>query len=643
MVVGLQHLIAHVAPPRHAVLKPRTIRGQLIAGLIVFEVLLVSFFAFFVIQEHGEEIRAREGRRFDYQANMVTLLAQLAISEGRPKIMQRGVEQMMKAPSIKRVQVTDMQGRVILDPDPVVNGIDRLTEAERPYLHLAKGVTVFQDDHGQPEVVSPVIIDGSPKALVWIYPSEQSQREEMDAQVRLTLVFAVIGAVCCVLLAEYLARSTTRPLSGLLHATRRIIRDPTDTSTLEADPAASAEVADLTLAFNLMVASIEEQRSGLNDTLGLLDSMLAHAPIGIAFFDAHARFIRMNEFLAAMNGISIGNHIGRGVSEIFPGPTGRLIEDGIQTVFAASEPVRDLEVNFGEPEEDGRGPTWLVNIYPVRSATHGVRWVGAVIVDTTGIKRSEDALRRTEKLAAVGRLSASIAHEINNPLEAITNLLYLLRQMDGLDEQATAYIELASHEVARMSEIVQQTLRFHRQSTRPTVTNINEILDTVLSLHRGKVRGLQVEIERRYRGDVDLFCFSGEMRQLFANLIGNALDAMPSHGGRLIIELRRSRSWDDPSVDGVRVVVADTGCGMSETTRRRIFEPFFTTKEATGTGLGLWVSAEIIAKHHGTVRVRSRSALDHERSGTVFMVFLPSLDALAGNGREVEGAAAKAV
>jgi PAS domain S-box-containing protein len=620
------------------VLKPRTIRGQLITGLIAFEILLVSFFAFSVIQEHTAQTKAREGRRFDYQANMVALLAQLAISEARPDILQRGIEQMMKAPSIRAVSITDMQGLTILDSDPHLNGIDRLTAVERPYLRLARGITVFQDGNGRPEVVAPVIIAGSPKALVWIYPSDQPQREETDAQVRLSLVFAVIGAVCCVLLAELLATSTTRPLSGLLQATRRIIRDPTDTSTLEVDATASAEVADLTLAFNLMVGAIEEQRSGLNDTLGLLDSMLAHAPIGIAFFDTQARFIRMNEFLATMNGDTVGNHIGRSVSEIFPGPTGRLLEEGIQTVFATSEPVRDLEVNLGEPQEDGRVSTWLVNIYPVRSATHGVRWVGAVIVDTTGIKRSEDALRRTEKLAAVGRLSSSIAHEINNPLEAITNLLYLLRQMESLDEQSTAYVELASHEVSRMSEIAQQTLRFHRQSTRPGLTNVNEILDSVLSLHRGRVRGLQVEVERRYRGDVELFCFSGEMRQLFANLIGNALDAMPSYGGRLIVEARHSRSCGDPSVEGIRVVVADTGCGMTAATRRRIFEPFFTTKEATGTGLGLWVSAEIIVKHHGSVRLRSRSALEHEKSGTVFMVFLPSLAKLADNGREIETA-----
>jgi signal transduction histidine kinase len=625
------------------VLKPRTIRGQLIVGLIAFEILLVLFFAFFVIREHAAEIKSREHRRFEYQSSMIALTAQVAIAENRPDIVQRTVGLMLEAPSIKAVRVTDLRGFTILDANPALNGIISLTPLEKSYLSSVKGMTVFEVAKGKSEVVTPVLIEKIPKALVWIYPSDQNQQEEMDTQVRLTLVFAVIGAVCCVLLAEYLARSTTRPLSGLLQATRRIIRDPTDTSTVEVDAAASIEVADLTLAFNLMVRAIEEQRSGLNDTLGLLDSMLAHAPIGIAFFDTHARFIRMNEFLAAMNGVSIGNHIGRGVVQIFPGPTGRLIEDGIQSVFATSEPVRDLEVNPGEPEEDRRVSTWLVNIYPVRSAAHGVRWVGAVIVDTTGIKRSEDALRRTEKLAAVGQLSASISHEINNPLEAITNLLYLLRQMDHLDEQAAAYVELASHEVARMSEIVQQTLRFHRQSTRPAITNINEILDTVLTLHRGKVRGLQVAVERRYRGDVDLFCFSGEMRQLFANLIGNALDAMPSHGGRLTVEVRHSRSWNDPSVEGIRVVVADTGCGMSDSTRRRIFEPFFTTKEATGTGLGLWVSAEIIVKHHGSVRVRSRSDVDHERSGTVFMLFLPTLDALAGNGKEIETTATHAV
>jgi PAS domain S-box-containing protein len=595
----------------------------LITGLLVFEVLLVAVFAFFVMREHSSELRTRDLRRLEYQSTTFAQLTQDAVLANRPDGLQKSIAVIARAISIRALQITDLQGRTLASSDPSLVGKINLTPIERAALGTQTNSLVIDLPGGKLEAVAPVRIDGKPWALCWVYPSYATQRLELDRQIRLTLAFAIVGAVCCVLLAEYLARSITRPLSQLLQATRRLIRDPEDTSLVPSDDAASSEIADLTRAFNLMVASIEQQRSGLSDTLALLDSMLAHAPIGMAFFDSHARFIRMNQFLADMNGLAVGKHIGRGVTEIFPGETGALIEGRILGVFETSQPARDLEVTAGPPQEDGSPSTWLLNIYPVRTTTESVRWVGAVIVDTTGIKRSEDALRRTEKLAAVGRLSASIAHEINNPLEAITNLLYLLRRVDGLGEQAVAYTELAQHEVTRMSEIVQQTLRFHRQSTRQTVTNIGEILDSVLSLHRGKVIGQQVEVERRYRPNVELNCFSGEMRQLFANLIGNALDAMLQRGGRLILSVRYSRSWRDPSVRGVRVAVADTGIGMTAATRNRIFEPFFTTKEATGTGLGLWVSAEIIQKHDGVVLVRSRTAQDGGPSGTVFMVFLP--------------------
>jgi PAS domain S-box-containing protein len=593
------------------------------AGLLVFELLLVAVFAYFVTHEQAKELRTREIRRLEYQSTMLALLAEDAMVD-RPETLQKTIAAMMKAPSISAAQITKLDGTTIFASNPVLNGKINLTSVEKSYLGVTNGSSVIEQGNGKLEAVAPVLLNGRRVALAWVYPSEQERRVEFNSQIRLTLTFAIIGAVGCILLAEYLARSITRPLSRLLHATRRIIRDPVDTSKVPPDPAASSEVADLTLAFNMMVASVEEQRAGLNDTLALLDSMLAHAPIGLAFFDSRARFIRMNQFLADMNGLSMGKHIGRGVAEILPGSTGIAIKNGIQNVFETSEPVRDLEVKIEAPEEQSGGATWLVNIYPVRIANHAVRWVGAVIVDATGIKRSEDALRRTEKLAAVGQLSASIAHEINNPLEAITNLLYLIRGLDGLQERAAVYTELAQHEVARMSEIVQQTLRFHRQSTKKTVTNLGEILDSVLSLHRGKVIGLQVEVERQYRQTVELYCFAGEMRQLFANLIGNALDAMPSHGGRLVLALRYSHSWRDPTVAGVRVIVADTGSGMTPATQRRIFEPFFTTKESTGTGLGLWVSAEILQKHGGAVRVRSRTTEHRGKSGTVFMVFLPS-------------------
>jgi signal transduction histidine kinase len=227
-------------------------------------------------------------------------------------------------------------------------------------------------------------------------------------------------------------------------------------------------------------------------------------------------------------------------------------------------------------------------------------------------------------LAATGRLAASIAHEINNPLEAITNLLYLLSNHVQLPDVARGYVEMAEHEVRRISEITQQTLRFYRQSTLPARANLAELVDSVLSLHQGRLRNLGIKVERRYDAAMTMYCFAGEVRQVFANLVGNAIDAMPE-GGRLLVRARRSRDWSasTPARDGIRFLVADTGSGMKPGVREHIFEPFFTTKEKTGTGLGLWVSSEIVVKHKGFVRVRSRCSAENGASGTVFELFFP--------------------
>ena len=269
----------------------------------------------------------------------------------------------------------------------------------------------------------------------------------------------------------------------------------------------------------------------------------------------------------------------------------------------------------------GEERNWLVNFYPVKSGQQETRWVGAVMIDTTERRRSEATLRRTEKLAAAGQLAASIAHEINNPLEAVTNLLFLLRGQPTLDGDALRFTEMAQHEVARVSEIAQQTLRFYRPSTSPSLANVGEILNSILTLHSGRVHTQRVEVTRRFGRDLELYCLSGALRQVFANLITNALDAL-NGGGRLMIRATRSHCWKSGRA-GVRVVVADTGAGMPETVRRRIFEPFFTTKLATGTGLGLWVTLDIMEKHQGTILVRSRCQTDERPSGTVFMLFFP--------------------
>jgi signal transduction histidine kinase len=319
-------------------------------------------------------------------------------------------------------------------------------------------------------------------------------------------------------------------------------------------------------------------------------------------------------------GIELTQFLGHTAEELFGPAEAETFEPRLLAIFDGAQQVDTFELQMTDAKGDAR--SWLVNLYPVKSGQHEVRWVGAVMIDTTERRRSEETLRRTEKLAAAGQLAASIAHEINNPLEAVTNLLFLLRTQSTLGGEALRFTEMAQHEVARVSEIAQQTLRFYRPSTSPALANVGEILNSILTLHSGRVHTLRVEVLRRYGDDIDLYCLSGALRQVFANLITNALDAL-NGGGRLLIRAGRSRCWKDGR-PGVRVVVADTGTGMSAAVRLRIFEPFYTTKLATGTGLGLWVTQDIMGKHQGTIAVRSRCEMpDKSRSGTVFMLFFP--------------------
>jgi PAS domain S-box-containing protein len=386
------------------------------------------------------------------------------------------------------------------------------------------------------------------------------------------------------------------------------------------------EIGDLIETFNRMVASLAEQRAGLNDTLSLLDSMLANAPIGLAFVDRHSRFVRVNQIFADLTGVTVSRHLGRTLTDLLPASVAEEVESAVQHVFLSEEPVRNLELN-GEGGKPRRPSTWLISAYPVRTTPTQVRWVGVIALDASDRKRSEEALRRSEKLAVTGRLAASIAHEINNPLEAITNLLFLLRNFSDLSVAAQQYVSMAEYEVRRIAEITQQTLRFYRQPTHPARATLSELLDSVLSLYQGRINALDIRVERSYDPESTLFCFAGELRQVFANLVGNAIDAS-SAGGRLLLRARRSHNWKNPAQTGIRFAVADTGSGMEPEVREHIFEAFFTTKEVTGTGLGLWVSHEIILKHHGLVRVRSRAATQGDGNepaniGTVFEVFIP--------------------
>jgi signal transduction histidine kinase len=229
---------------------------------------------------------------------------------------------------------------------------------------------------------------------------------------------------------------------------------------------------------------------------------------------------------------------------------------------------------------------------------------------------SEEALRRTEKLAVAGRLAASLAHEINNPLTSVTNLLFLIRSATDLKE-AQNWATLAEEELRRVTEISNHTLRFHRSSRGPEYAAVCTLLESAVVLFRAKLRNQKIDANIACDKDVQVFCALGEIRQVLVNLIANAVDAMP-HGGKLLL---RGTKVPHPatSTQGVRISVVDHGSGISRTTRHKLFEPFFTTKGNIGTGLGLWLTKDIIDRHHGLIQVRNHR---HPR-GAVFSIWIP--------------------
>jgi two-component system, NtrC family, sensor kinase len=240
--------------------------------------------------------------------------------------------------------------------------------------------------------------------------------------------------------------------------------------------------------------------------------------------------------------------------------------------------------------------------------------------DITRQIQAEEALRQAEKLAAMGRVAGIIAHEINNPLEAITNAFYLLRNHPSLDDEARYYASLAEQELQRAAHITRQTLSFYRESRQPIAISVSDLLDNVVELQQRPILASHIVTQKKYLSPGVVRGFPGELRQVFLNLISNAIQAMPSGG---TLRLRVAEATDlETQRRGVAVSVTDTGNGVRREDAARLFQPFFTTKSAKGTGLGLWISKGIVQKYEGTIAFRSVHS--PRGSCTCFRVFLPA-------------------
>jgi len=246
----------------------------------------------------------------------------------------------------------------------------------------------------------------------------------------------------------------------------------------------------------------------------------------------------------------------------------------------------------------------------------GKKIVVGIAVDITERKQSEELRQRTEQLATLGRLAATVAHEINNPLETVNSILYLLRKEAA--PKSLQLIDAGQQEVRRIADITSATLRFAREAPQAGAVSLREIIDSVLGIFAGRLRARGVSVATRFTTDGNMTAVAGELRQLIANLIANSVDAM-DRAGVLRLHLHAARQTGKR---GFRVTISDSGPGIPAALRKRIFEPFFTTKGESGTGLGLLVVHDVISKSGGTLRLRTSTGRAYH--GTCFSIFFPA-------------------
>jgi PAS domain S-box-containing protein len=324
-----------------------------------------------------------------------------------------------------------------------------------------------------------------------------------------------------------------------------------------------------------------------------------------------------NKAAERMYGYRADEVIGKNVSTLAPDRPDE-IEDILQRLRQGQKIERFETVRR---TKEGRDIFVSLTISPVREANGKVIAASTIARDITQNKMAEEALRNSERLAVAGRMAATIAHEINNPLETVTNVLYLLSRNAGLDESARQHLKIADEELRQIAQITRSTLGLYRErDTTAGPVNLSEMIENLLTFYRRQLQSLAVKVEKRIDSSGHVIGVSGELRQVFANLIANAIDALTTTGTNLKLHIHESADWRNLGTRGIRVVVADDGPGISAESQARLFRPFYTTKGQKGTGLGLWVSQGIVTKHGGSIRLRSSTGSLH---GTCFAVFIP--------------------
>ena len=264
--------------------------------------------------------------------------------------------------------------------------------------------------------------------------------------------------------------------------------------------------------------------------------------------------------------------------------------------------------------KDGSTIEVSLTISPIRNSSGTVVGTSKIARDISGTKKLERQLIQAEKIATMGRMAATIAHEINNPLEAITNLVYLAKCSSVDNADALKYLTSAERELERVSHISRQTLGYYRDAGAHSVFACHELVNEVLHVYQSKIQNRRIVVERDFDSFSSITASRGELTQVFSNIIANSVDAMPE-GGRLRIQIEQSGE------DQIQIIFEDQGAGISPENLPRVFEPFFTTKGNLGTGVGLWIAKQLVDKHGGRLEISSSTVSGS--SGTVTRLLLP--------------------
>ena len=341
--------------------------------------------------------------------------------------------------------------------------------------------------------------------------------------------------------------------------------------------------------------------------------------------DLNSKVKSWNDAARRMFGYTQEEMVGQSILRVIP-PELQHEEDEILRKLRAGERIQNFETT--RMKKSGEMIEVSITISPIRDQSGRVIGASKIVRDISDRKRMERLLVQTEKLAATGRMAASIAHEINNPLESLMNLVFLARQNSDHEGKAHRYLLTAEGELERLSHIARQMLGYYRDTGSPVAVHLHDVIETVLAVYRSKLLASGVAVETEFNDLEKIVVSKGEMIQVFSNLITNAVDAMRG-GGVLHLSLRKVSG---PGGIGIQSGVRDQGTGIPQENLDKIFEPFFTTKGDLGTGIGLWVAKQLVEKRGGEISISSSTEAGN--SGTCATVFLPFIHSSTISHRE---------